>query len=63
MTGDKFLFVELDESVRSEVKIGDDRYVTMQEKGIIAMNVKYGKKLIHDVMYVSGLAQNLISLG
>lgn len=37
--------------------------VQVQHKGTISIDIKSIKKLIFDVMYVPGLAQNLISLG
>ena len=52
MTGDKTLFVKMDESVRSQVLMGDNSPVQAQGKGIVSVNTKSSIKLIDDVMYV-----------
>lgn len=63
MTGDKKILVEMDESVRSQVMMGNNSQVQVQHKGTVSIDTKSIKKLIFDVMYVPSLAQNLISLG
>ena len=63
MTSEKQMFIEMNESVRSQVKMGDNNQVQVKGRGVVSVSTKSGNKLIHNVMYVPGLAQNLISLG
>ncbi|PKA46730.1 Retrovirus-related Pol polyprotein from transposon TNT 1-94 [Apostasia shenzhenica] len=64
MTGNKSLFCNIDESIKLEVRLGDDKKVCIQGKGTIAVKEKSGtKRLIHNVYYVPGLAHNLLSVG
>ncbi|XP_026377725.1 uncharacterized protein LOC113272025 [Papaver somniferum] len=63
MTGDKTCFVSLDENINSHVKLGDGNLHKAEGKGVISVSSKVGHKLIHDVLYVPGLAQNLLSVG
>lgn len=44
--------------------MGNNNEVEVQGKGTIAVDTKYGKNIIiHDVMFIPGLKQNLISVG
>jgi len=64
MTSDKsIIFVEMDTSVRTQVKMGNRVMVETKGKGIIGVQTKKGKRLIHDVLYVPDLNQSLLSLG
>lgn len=63
MTGNKDYFVEMVDIVDSSVTLGDNKQVQVRGLGTIAVNCKTGGKLIHDVMYVAGIAQNLLSVG
>ena len=56
MTENKSLFVKLDESINSRVKIGDNRLVNAARMGVVSVKFKYENKLLKDVMYVPGLA-------
>lgn len=62
-TGDKTMFVELDENVMSQVKMGNDNHTEVQGKGIVSVSTETCNKFIPNVMYVPSLAQNLMSLG
>ena len=64
MTRTKSSFVNLDESFKSKVKLGDGKYVKVEGKGDITVVTKGGTpKLIKDVLYVPLLSQNLLSVG
>ncbi|KAH9681306.1 hypothetical protein KPL71_026926 [Citrus sinensis] len=64
MTGERDIFISLDQSFNSQVKLGDGKMQKAVGKGIIAVHTKGGnKKLISDVLYVPNLTQNLLSVG
>jgi hypothetical protein len=63
MTGNKELFEDLDTSVKSQIKLGNDNIVEVMGKGAINVITKTGKKTIPDVYFVPGLKHNLISVG
>lgn len=48
--------------MKSKVRMGNKNQVEVDGLGIIIVASKLGKKIIHDVMYMPGLAQNLPSL-
>ena len=57
-------FVELDSEFHSQVKLGDGKIQSAARKGIISIQIKGGNnKLINDVLYVSNLTQNPLSVG
>ena len=64
MTKNKSCFVQLDETIKSKVTLGDGNVQTVEGKGTIAVKTQNGsQKYIHDVFYVLGLTQNLLSVG
>lgn len=63
VTGDKSKFKDLDESFRSQVRLGDDVKLEIEGFGTAQINVGGKTKLIKDVQYAPRLAHNLISLG
>eukprot|EP00268_Persea_americana_P046834 TRINITY_DN4845_c0_g1_i1.p1 TRINITY_DN4845_c0_g1~~TRINITY_DN4845_c0_g1_i1.p1 ORF type:complete len:315 (+),score=41.54 TRINITY_DN4845_c0_g1_i1:771-1715(+) len=64
MTGLRNIFLSLDESVKMHVRLGDDKQVQVEGKGTIGVGTKSGKvKHIINVLYIPGLAHNLISIG
>lgn len=64
MSGERSLFKGLDESKKSEVRLGDDKLMKVQGKGTIAIKTTNGNtKTLHDVQYVPNLAHNLLSVG
>lgn len=64
MSSMKSLFRDLDESLKIEVRLGDDKQVHDEGKGTIAIKtVHYNVKLLYDVQYVPTLAHNLLSVG
>lgn len=64
MTGDKELFISLDNNVKSDVTLGNDNKVSVEGKGSISVLTNNGeKKYISDVFYVPGLKHNLMSIG
>ncbi|KAH9707133.1 hypothetical protein KPL70_012460 [Citrus sinensis] len=63
MTGERDIFISLDQSFNSQVKLGDGKMQKVVGKGTIAVHTKGGnKKLISDVLYVPNLTQNLLSV-
>ncbi|XP_077230201.1 uncharacterized protein LOC143863422 [Tasmannia lanceolata] len=63
MTGNKCVFVNLDESLPSEVRTGDDKWLSVRGSGDILVQTKNGIKHISNVFYVPGLKHNLLSVG
>lgn len=64
MCGSKDLFFELDESVRFEVKFGNNASIPVMGKGKISISLKDGSQnFISDVFYVPSLQKNLLSMG
>ncbi|XP_074299976.1 uncharacterized protein LOC141631169 [Silene latifolia] len=64
MSSTKSLFKDLDESRISKVRLGDDKRLSVEGVGIIAVKTEQGNiKLLHHVQYVPQLAYNLLSVG
>ncbi|KAL0461981.1 UNVERIFIED_CONTAM: hypothetical protein Slati_0085700 [Sesamum latifolium] len=64
MSGNKEMFVDLDESYSSEVKLGNGKSLKISGKGAITVQTKGGKtNVIKDVFYVPDLTQKLLSVG
>ena len=64
MSSSKSMFKNLDETVRSKVRLGDDKQLEVAGVGIVAIKSDNGNvKLIHNVQYVPLLAYNLLSVG
>ncbi|KAL0339919.1 UNVERIFIED_CONTAM: Retrovirus-related Pol polyprotein from transposon RE2 [Sesamum radiatum] len=53
----------LDESFKTNVKLGDNHIVKVEGKGSVAINTKNGTRIINDVMYIPNLRTNLFSVG
>ncbi|PKU71330.1 Retrovirus-related Pol polyprotein from transposon TNT 1-94 [Dendrobium catenatum] len=63
MTGNRRLFVTLDNPIQSEVRTGDDNKLFVEGKCDILVQTRKGEKKISDVFYVSNLKHNLLSVG
>ncbi|XP_077221031.1 uncharacterized protein LOC143854809 [Tasmannia lanceolata] len=63
MTGNKGVFVKLDESLQSEVRTGDDMRLFERGSDDILVQTKKGVERISNVFYVPGLKHNLLSVG
>ncbi|KAL0314923.1 UNVERIFIED_CONTAM: Retrovirus-related Pol polyprotein from transposon TNT 1-94 [Sesamum angustifolium] len=63
MTYNKGAFQTLDESFKTNVKLGDNHIVKVEGKGSVAINTKKGTRVINDVMYIPNLRTNLFSVG
>jgi hypothetical protein len=64
MTRNIDIFVKINESTKSKVLLVDDKPIKVREKGSIATKTKQARvKHINDVLYVLGLAHNLLSVG
>ena len=64
MTGNKDLVANLDVTVQTEVKLGTEKTVAVDGKGVVYIVTKQGEpKTISEVYYVPGLKHNLISVG
>jgi len=64
MTGNKILVGNLDQSVKTEVKLGTDKTMDVDGKGVVKILTKQGEpKKILEVYYVPGLKHNLIRVG
>lgn len=64
MTGVKDIFKCIDDSTKIQVQLGDGKRVQAEGKGVITVKLKSGdERQIHDVLYIPGLAHNLLSIG
>ena len=63
MTGNKEIFVKIDASTTSQVKMGNGALVQANGRGTIAIETKKGRRFIEKVLLVPDLDQNLLSLG
>ncbi|KAL0375032.1 UNVERIFIED_CONTAM: hypothetical protein Sradi_3418900 [Sesamum radiatum] len=63
MTYNKGAFQKLDESFKTNVKLGDNHIVKVEGKGSVAINTRKGTGIINDVMYIPNLRTNLFSVG
>ncbi|KAK8947207.1 hypothetical protein KSP39_PZI006814 [Platanthera zijinensis] len=64
MSNNKHSFVHLSDRDRSEVIMGDGHIKTIEGRGTVAVTLRNGVvNHIHDVQYVPGLSQNLLSVG
>ena len=63
MTGDNTIFTKIDESITTQVKLGNGILVQAKGKGTIRIQTKDGIRYIHDVLLVPDLDRNLLSVG
>ena len=64
MTGNLILFSSLDNSVKTDVTLGNNVQVTVLGKGMVDILTKQGEsKYIPDIYHVEGLKHNLLSIG
>ncbi|XP_022003035.1 uncharacterized protein LOC110900455 [Helianthus annuus] len=63
MTGDKNLFITLNDSERREVRTGDDKRLEVLGCGDVLIKVKGIERWVPNVFYVEGLKHNLLSIG
>ena len=63
MTGNKKVFMDLNESITSEVRISDDKRLFMKEKGDILVQTNKGAQHISSVFYISGFKHNFLNVG
>lgn len=63
MSGDKRWFVEIDQSFRQSVRLGNDSKMVVMGKGSIRMQVEGRTHTITEVFYVPELKNNLLSIG
>ena len=64
MIGNKNLVANLDASMKTEVKLGTDKTVDVDAKGVVKIVTKQGEpKTISEVYHAPGLKNNFISVG
>jgi hypothetical protein len=63
MTLEKEIFLNIDTSFHSKVKMGNGVVVDVKGKGNVGVETKRGLKKIHEVLFVLELNQNLLSIG
>lgn len=64
MSGERKWFKSIDNTKQSVVRLGNDKQVKVEGRGIVAIpTCNGGTKLIHDVQYVPSLTHNLLSVG
>ncbi|KAM0042466.1 putative RNA-directed DNA polymerase, protein kinase RLK-Pelle-CrRLK1L-1 family [Helianthus debilis subsp. tardiflorus] len=64
MTGSRTSFIELDESFKLEVQLGNKKTLVIEGKGVVRINTGPGRfKLLSDVYYAPTLGYNLLSVG
>ena len=62
MTKEEKFFFQLDRSINSTIRLGNGDTVRAHGRGIVVVHTSSGIKLIHNVMYVPELHQNLLSV-
>lgn len=62
MARDTGIFTSLDRAVRTKVKLGNGEIVQARGRGTISVYTSKGPKLIHDVLLIPDLDQNLLSV-
>ena len=63
MTGDKTWFVELDESFKHTVRLGNSKKLAVEGRGSVRFEVKGITQTVTNVYYVPNLTNNLLSIG
>ncbi|CAN6587276.1 unnamed protein product [Malus baccata var. baccata] len=63
MTGDKRLLTNIKRNLTSRVKLGTGAIVQVVGNGTLVIKTKLGRKHIQEVILVSGLEKNLLSVG
>lgn len=64
MSGEKSAFSKLDESFKTEVKLGNDTEIKVEGRGTIAIRNQNGNvKFLDDVYFAPKLANNLLCVG
>ena len=64
MCRNKNMFVELDESVKTNVALGDESKMEVKGKGNILIRLKNGDhQFISNVYYIPSMKTNILSLG
>ncbi|KAM0973674.1 hypothetical protein ACFX2C_016966 [Malus domestica] len=63
MTGKEDILIDIDRSITAKVEMGTGQLVDVIGKGSLVVNTKMGRRYIHEVMLVSGLKENLLSVG
>lgn len=64
MSTSRFSFRELDESKNSQVTLGDEKNIQVEDRGIVSITTSKGNtKILQDVMLVPSLYHNLLSIG
>ncbi|XP_038987029.1 uncharacterized protein LOC120112232 [Phoenix dactylifera] len=60
---DEGIFLDMDTSYHSQVRLGNGALVEVKGKGTIGVQSKRGAEHIHDVLFVPDLDQSLLSVG
>jgi len=63
MSHDRDMFMKLDDTHHSKVKIGNGDYIAVKGIGDIDIDIESRTKIISDVLYVSKIDQHLLSVG
>ncbi|XP_062080662.1 uncharacterized protein LOC133785446 [Humulus lupulus] len=64
MTSNRSLFKELDELQKEQVRLGDNKQIQFEIKGVVVVKTSHGKeKLLYNVFFVPNLAHSLLSVG
>ncbi|GAU45713.1 hypothetical protein TSUD_400940 [Trifolium subterraneum] len=63
MIGNKEWFFDFDESYKDTVKLGDDSKIAVMDTGNLKLRIEGFVQVLTNVYYLSGLKNNLISIG
>ncbi|XP_058783623.1 uncharacterized protein LOC131658333 [Vicia villosa] len=63
MARDDTIFKSIDESVKLKVRLGNGSVVESKGKGTVMVETDKGTRLIHDVLLVPSLKENILSIG
>ena len=63
MSYDVGLFLKLDKSITSKVKVGNGKHVQLKGKGVVTIEATPCTRFIFDVLFVPEISQSLLSVG
>jgi len=61
MAKDETIFKSIDESIKVKVRLGNGSVVESKGKGTVMVETDKGTRLIHDVLLVPSLKENLLN--
>ena len=63
MTANEGIFLNMDTSYYSQVRLGNGALMEVKQKGTIGVQSKRGNERIYDILFVPDLDQSFLSVG